>query len=184
MQYHNYYVTSPSFTPDGKKVTFLSSENNSQKYIYDLWSIDPATFEKIRLSDFDRVGFYTDSKYDWSMSGEEIYLDGKFDLNEPTDIYKFSLSAKTLTAVIQSPWNERTPALSPDNTKLAFISDRSGEDELWTYNFVSGTYVQITGESNYHFDSRYTNLQWLTNDQILITVFKNDKSTAVRIGVK
>jgi Tol biopolymer transport system component len=120
--------------------------------------------------------------YDWSASGEEVYLDGWF---EPGNhgIYKFNLSTKILTPIIQSDWHDRDPSRSPDETKIAFISDRSGEYELWIYDMTDSKYIQVTGEASYHFDSRYTSLQWLSNEEMLITIFEDSKSKAVKIKV-
>ena len=179
--YNNYYVSNPSFTPEGD-IAFLSSENNAAKEAYELWKINPETKEKTLLSDFERIGFNMNYGYDWSASGEEVYLDGWF---EPGNhgIYKFNLSTKILTPIIQSGWHDRDPSRSPDETKIAFISDRSGEYELWIYDMTDSKYIQVTGEASYHFDSRYTSLQWLSNEEMLITIFEDSKSKAVKIKV-
>jgi Tol biopolymer transport system component len=172
----------PVFTPDGEKVSFLSSENNSRKEIYDLWTIDLATKEQTRIMDFEEAGFYTYGRYDWAGSGEEVYLDGGYDLNYKHDIYKVNIATGMITPVIQSRWHDRNPALSPDHKKIAFISDRTGTDELWVYDQINVKYSQVTG-SIHDFDSRYTNLQWLNDEQILITVFDGEKSIAVNVNV-
>jgi Tol biopolymer transport system component len=182
--YNNYYVMNPTFTPDGEKVAFLSSENNPEKNIYDLWTINPVTGEKIRITNFEDAGFYMEGSYSFSKSGEELYLDGRHDLSKyKTAIYKLNTSTKIFSPVIETIWNDRVPSLSPDNTKLAFISDRTGKDELWIFDLVNSEYQQITGGPPYQFDSRYTNLEWANNDQMLITVFEDTKSVAVKIGV-
>lgn len=183
IKYTDYYVCNPSFSPDASKIAFLSSEGNSEKYIYDLWTINPATGEKTRLSNFGAIGFYTQSWYEWSSSGDYVYLDGRMSLSGREDIFKFDIATKSLTPVIQSAWKEATPSLSPDQTKIAFISDRSGEDELWLYDLQNGKYVQITGEGTYTFDSRYTYLTWLDNHQMLITIYKNDQWIPATINI-
>jgi Tol biopolymer transport system component len=184
INYTDYYVSNPSFSPDGSRVAFLSSEGNSEKYIYDLWTIIPGTGEKTRLSNFDAAGFYTQSSYDWSASGSSVYLQGRFNITDRDDIFKFDIATKTLSPVIQSAWNEASPSLSPDQTKIAFVSDRTGENELWLYDLQSETYVQITGEKSYDFDSRYTNLTWLDNNQMLITIYKNGQWFPATINVE
>ena len=181
--YDNYYVINPTFSPAGEIITFLSSKDNSDIYTYDLWKINTVTKEQTKITNFEAIGFITDSQYEWAISGEEIYLEGRYIRSNTNDIYKMNLSTKLLSPVIESCWDERTPSLSPDNTKIAFISDRTGKDELWIYHLVKSKYCQVTGEPSYDFDSRYTNLQWLNNDQILITVFKDTKSIAVKINV-
>jgi len=183
IQYDDYYVINPTFKPDGETITFFSSKGNSDIYTYDLWKINPVTKEQTKITNFEAIGFITDSKYEWIASGEEIYLEGRYIKSNKNDIYKFNISTKLLIPVIKSCWEERTPFPSPDNTKIAFISDRTGNDELWIYELVNSKYKQVTGESSYDFDSRYSYIQWLNNDQILITVFKDIKSIAVKINV-
>jgi hypothetical protein len=180
--YNDYYVSSPTFTPAGE-IAFLSSENNSAKEIYDLWKISLETKEKTVLSDFESLGFNVNYNYGWSSAGDEVYLGGWYNTSYVHGIYRFNLSTKLLTPIIQSDWYDRAPSLSPDETKIAFISSRSGEDELWIYDLTNSKFIQVTGEASYHFDSRYTNLQWLSNDEMLITIFEDSTSLAVKIRV-
>ncbi len=182
--YHNYYIANPTFTPDGSKVAFLSNENNSEKYINDLWTLDLTTKEKNNVSNFEDIGFHTESKYDWANSGDEVYLGGRYYLNNDRyNIYKFNIVNNTLTRVIESQWDDWSPSLSPDNTKIAFISGRTGRSELWIYDLTTFTFSQVTGGSSYSFESRSTNLQWLSNSEMLITLYDDSKSIAVKIRV-
>lgn len=185
IDYVNYYVMSPSFSPDGKKINFLSSENNAEKYIYDLWEIDLSTNEKKKITNFDEREFSINNKYEWSASGEELYLEGSYKpvAYNSTNIYKMNLATQAPLAVIESRWNESTPSLSPNNTKIAFVSNRSGRDELWLYNTETLKYSQVTGSGAYTFDSRYTNLQWLNENEIVVTVFEKEVSVAVKISL-
>lgn len=180
--YHDYYIQNPAFTPDGQRVTYLSSEGNSGKSRYDLWSLDPDTSEKVKLTHFEDVGFHIDYFYAFANSGEEAYVDGTYDVQHQHSIFKINLATQSISPVIESQWNDIAPSLSPDNSKIAFISDRSGRNELWTYDLQTSGYRQITG-SQYVFDARYSNLQWVDNDQMLITVFDGENSIPVTIGI-
>jgi hypothetical protein len=80
-------------------------------------------------------------------------------------------------------WAEWSPALSPDETKIAFISLRTHDDEIWLYDMVNNSYRQLTGDQAFNFDSRYSNIEWLGNNQILITAFEDTKSVAVKLIV-
>ncbi len=180
--YNNYYISSPTHIPDGSKIAFLSSENNSEKHIYNIWTIDPVTKVKLKITNFESVGFYTDSKFDWTASGEEIYLNGRYD-NFNNDIYKMNILTQSLIPVIESHWSEKTPSLSPDNSKIIFVSDRTGNNEIWLFDLISLKYKQITGGSAYYFNSRNSNLEWINNEQVLITVFDGSKTIAVKINL-
>jgi hypothetical protein len=183
IQYDDYTVINPTIIPGDDDIAFLSSKGNSNRNTYDLWRINAVTKEQKRITNFETMGFYTAGIYDWASTGEEIYLDGSYKGSSEHNIYKLNATTKLLSPVIESQWDARTPSLSPDNTKIAFVSGRTGKDELWIYDMVKLKYSQATGSPSYYFDSRYTNIQWLSNDQILITVFKQTKSIAVKINV-
>lgn len=44
--------------------------------------------------------------------------------------------------------SDHSPAISPNRAELAFVSDRSGEDQLWIKNMVDGTERQLTNFTN------------------------------------
>jgi len=47
------------------------------------------------------------------------------------DIMRYDLESRSLTPLVQTPFNERSPALSPDERWLAYASDRSGRFEVY-----------------------------------------------------
>lgn len=184
IDYSKYYVSSPVFKPGGEEISFLSSENSSSVYNYNVWTVSLTSRQKTKISDLESLGFRTEGPLTWSSNGEEIYLDGYYkSRNTVRNIYKLKISTGELTPVIESRWNDRVPSISPDNSKIAFSSDRTGKNELWIYNLNTKKYGQITGGSIYYFDSRYTNIQWLNNSEILLTLFKGLSSMAAKIKV-
>jgi Tol biopolymer transport system component len=50
------------------------------------------------------------------------------------DIYKIPAAGGEAEAILDGPAYQRTPTFSPDGRRLAFISDRSGSDNVWTAN--------------------------------------------------
>lgn len=178
----SYLVSSPVFTPDGNKITYLSTEGNADDLIYDLWSIDIETQEKIKLSDFGTVNFITNHPFAWSKSGEEIFVSGGYNVYG-TGIHKFNVSTKVLTPVIVSKWGDKYPVISPDGNTIAFVSYRSGEDELWTYDLSTSKYRQITGESGDNFRSPYSEIQWLDEDRVLTSVSRDNQIHLVTLRV-
>jgi hypothetical protein len=184
IDYDKYYVSSPVFSNNGELISFLSSENSSSKYNYNLWTIDPVTKVKSRISNFEAIGLTIGGSYTWSSNGEFIYLSGYFNSgNSRNAIYKFNVLTRELSRVLSSGWSDSSPSVSPDNSRIAFISSRTGDNEIWVYNFVSAKYSQITGNPGYNFDSRYSNVQWLSNNEILITAYKDNTSKALKIHI-
>lgn len=185
IDYDKYYVSTPVFSSKGNFISYLSSENSSSKYIYNLWTIDPVTKVKSKISNFEAIGLTIGGTYTWSSNEETIYLSGYFNSgNSRNAIYKFNISNGELSRVLSSEWSDSSPSVSPDNTKIAFISSRTGDSEIWLYNLVSAKYSQLTGNSAYNFDSRYSNVQWVGNNEILITAYKDNTSKALRILIE
>ncbi|MBK5256761.1 MAG: gamma-glutamyltransferase, partial [Vicinamibacteria bacterium] len=51
--------------------------------------------------------------------------------DEDADIYAVALKGGASTQVTKNPAREMSPAISPDGAQLAFVSNRSGSDEIW-----------------------------------------------------
>ena len=52
--------------------------------------------------------------------------------------------------VFDSTQNEAYPAYTPDTNQVAFVSDRSGDEQLWIGNLISGSAYQLTQHSSLH----------------------------------
>jgi Tol biopolymer transport system component len=48
-----------------------------------------------------------------------------------TDIMRYDLADKKLTAIVQTPFDERSPMLSPDERWIAYVSNRSGHSQVY-----------------------------------------------------
>ena len=55
---------------------------------------------------------------------------------EGADIYRYSLSDKKVLPVAAGPGNQLHPAVSPDGTRLAFVSDHLGASSLYIANLL------------------------------------------------
>lgn len=85
--------------------------------------------------------------------------------NVDRDIFMINPDGTGLTPIIQWVGSvERTPHVSPDGTKLAFISNKTGADQIWVANIDGSNSYRVThatlGEN--------WNLSWHPNSQYLI----------------
>lgn len=113
----------PVWSPDGKRVLFNSLR--SPPGLYDVSADLSGTSELLH------------------PRGEHILVPGSFsadgrvlaytELNSRTlgDLWTLSLADGSVTPLLQSPANERSPAFSPDGRWLAFASDESGIDQVY-----------------------------------------------------
>lgn len=76
------------------------------------------------------------------------------------DILSISVNGGEEKIVISSQWNDFAPALSPDGNRLAFISDRSGVDAIWMWNFETNRMRQLTGSSSIELAKEGQKLDW------------------------
>ncbi len=185
IDYNDYYAMAPLFTSDAEKIIYLSSEDNEAANMYDLWEIDLETYTTTRLTTYNNNSdFYFQGTLSLSPDDTEVYFDVINADTEQYDIYKYNMNTELAEPFISSGWRDFDPSLSPDGTKLAFVSTRSGTDEIWLYDITGDAYKQITGGPGYGFDSRYSYIQWLGNSEILVSLYQNNKIKIYRIDVE
>jgi TolB protein len=124
--------TSPSFSPDGRKMAFVSDRSGSPQ----VWIRDMASGEEHRLT---YNGDYNVSPA-WSPTGEWIAYAAQAGNN--FDIYLINPEGTFTTPLVTHPRTDEDPAWSPDGRKLAFSSNRRGRKEIYRVD-VDGTHVTL-----------------------------------------
>jgi tricorn protease len=154
-------VQFPAISPDGKRIVY---END-----FDLWTLDVPSGQARRLT----VALALDPKendvvtltaagraegFAVSPSGDYLAVDYHGEIVVvPTES---GIGEKL--QVTSTPWRERLQTYSPDGRKLAYISDESGEDEVWIFDIPSGTRRKLTTHESVKAD-----LTWSPNSQKL-----------------
>jgi TolB protein len=112
----------PAISPDGKWLAYASNQNS----YWDLYLLELASGNVIRMTDTPEY----DAAPSWSPDGAflsyESYQKGLLGLfirsvKDPTKVYALTQDTATNTS----------PAWSPLGRQIAFISNRSGEPEVW-----------------------------------------------------
>ena len=156
-------------------------------YIYNFWSIDLETKEETKLSNFEGLGFFINGEYSWTTSDKKIVVGGFLNLeNYGENICKYNIRSKKAEVIIGSQWRDSRPAVSPDESKIVLVSDRSGlfSEDIWLYNTANSQYKRLTGSGpQQRFYSPSSNLLWLDISHLLISLFNpdNGKSEAYTI---
>jgi tricorn protease len=154
-------VQFPAISPDGKKMIY---ENN-----FELWTLDVPGGQPRKLS----IRIATDAKetdmmvmtatnradgFAPSPTGDYIAVDAHGEIM----IVPSEAGVGEMMQVTSSAWRDKLPLWSPDGRKLAFVSDESGEEEVWVLDRATGTKRKMTTH-----ESEKTNLTWSPNSQKL-----------------
>jgi len=151
----------PSISPDGKKIIFQND--------FDLWTLDlpNGTPKKVTIplafdpKDSALDVITSDSRADGfgpSPSGDYVAVDFHGDIQ----IVPSEQGIGEKTPVATTPWRENNERYSPDGRKIAYISDESGDQEVWLYDLAAGTRQRLTSQQ-----SEKANIVWSPDSQKL-----------------
>ena len=166
------YTYNPSFSPSDGRLLYQSNKNRPDINSTNIWLMDLRTFNTELIIDLSKTNFVDISRPVW-MDENDFIFQGT-NSNTRTSIYKSSILTKKIEPLITSGWNDYNAAISPNADQIAFISDRSGSEQLWLYNLQTKEYKQLTGyDENDYFDGNWTKINWMDNNQLLFSFGDN-----------
>ena len=166
------YTYNPSFSPSNGKLLYQSNKNRPDINSTNIWLMDLRTFNTELIIDLSKTNFVDISRPVW-MDENDFIFQGT-NSNTRTSIYKSSILTKKIEPLITSGWNDYNAAISPNADKIAFISERSGSEQLWLYSLQTKEYKQLTGyDENDYFDGNWTKINWMDNNQLLFSFGDN-----------
>jgi Tol biopolymer transport system component len=110
----------------------------------------------------DRTARFTADRGTWMSV--DVSPDGRmlvFDLLG--DLYMMPVSGGTATRLTSGMSHDMQPRFSPDGREIVFVSDRSGDENLWLYSLESGQARQFTRGWN----SSYLSPVWTPDGQYI-----------------
>ncbi|MBC86380.1 MAG: translocation protein TolB [Bdellovibrionaceae bacterium] len=140
---------SPTWSTDGKRVAYTSwaYHPKAKTRNADLFIQDARPGAKPELVSYKKG---INSGAEFHPNGTDLYLTISREGN--ADIYKKNLSSGTVTPITNGPAGAMNvePAISPDGTKMAFSSDRSGRPMLYVMNLATKSVRKVTKAGHYN----------------------------------
>ncbi len=131
----------PVWSPDGSRIAFLSTRNgNAQVYV-----MDADGSNQTRLTE----ALIAESMLSWSPDGTRLAF-SSYSGGGGNDIYIMNISDRMdafgqgATRLTTDMASDRDPAWSPDGVHIAFISDRTGEDDVHLMGADGNSQTPIT----------------------------------------
>ncbi len=168
----------PSISADGKTIVY---EEN-----FGLWKLDTASGKstEIRLSIASDV---KDNEVEWRAMASEaesfsLSPSGKrAAISTHGEIFSIATDRGEVQRVTETSWREQSPHWSPDGQRIAFISDRSGREEIWIADERGRHLKQVTevdcDKASMLWASDAKSILWTGSDHQLRRVFIEDGKT-------
>ena len=133
-------LMSPSWSPDGKKIAYVSFERKSAAiYVQTL-----ATGERVRVAEFPGIN----GAPAWSPDGTRLAL--TLSKDGSPDIFILNLSTHSLTKLTRSFAIDTEPSWSPDGNTIVFTSDRGGKPQIYIVSSHGGDEKRLTFSGSYN----------------------------------
>lgn len=166
----------PVFSKNGEFILFESPSNSNVDYPgyipSNIWMLNTNTSETTQITDISSLNLKKAGRPNW-IDNDRFLFNGT-GVDYKSQIYESSITTKQVTQKIVSDWNDYCPSISPDNKNIAFISDRSGSNQIWLYSVETGSLKQLTGFASLGDVDRWWNrIEWMDNSNILFTLNDN-----------
>jgi hypothetical protein len=160
------YYYNPTFSLSGDKILYQSNKNRPDLNSTNIWMMDLNTLNISKIIDLSTNSFINVTRPNWINESDFIFQGTKS--NNITSIYKSSIVTKKVEPVIESQWNDYCAVISPNADQIAFISDRSSNEQLWLFNLQTKEYKQLTGyDSTDFFLDVWSKINWIDNSHYI-----------------
>ena len=176
LTYNLFNNTGASWGPKGENIIFSAQTGEGSKVFFQ--GIRPLRLKSKEIF-FDRG---RGSSASWGSNGK-IYL-AKYTGDKNTDIYEYSVgsgpSLETPRELTKHSAIETEPVLSPDGKKLAYVSDRTGQPQVYLMDLSSKKVTRISRKGGYN-----TSPAWSPDSSMVAFTSqkRGSKSTIYRVRI-
>lgn len=134
----------PSWSPEGTLIAFISDRSGNR----DIWTVRP---DGTGLRQVTTTPDIQEAHVDWSPDGTRVGYDACRSATFPCpgttpdyEILTADPDGTNRTVITDVPGIDNNPAWSPDGTKIAFRSDRTGFTQIWVMDADGANPTQVT----------------------------------------
>ncbi len=185
----DYFDINPDFSPDGNWIVYSSDEG--QHGIFNFWKIYKDGSRKTKLTNNLNltslsIGNVALGRPFWTSDGNSVFFNMLSEDNSHNGIFRLDLQNGSIDPIINSRWKDICPSSSPDNSKIAFVSNRSGNNQIWIYNLSTKLFRQITGSKGPYLNTDWGKIEWINDHKLLYSGYSytDSKETILTIDLK
>jgi Tol biopolymer transport system component len=167
-----FFDYAPVFSNNGDLILYQSSKNSPTTYSTNIWMINLKTSETSQITDIVDLNLRDAGRP--NLVDNEKFLFHGIGQDYKSQIYESSVTTMQVIPKIVSNWNDYCPSKSPDNKNIAFISDRSGSNQIWLYSNIDKSLRQLSGFSgDEDIMEEWNRIEWMDNFNILFSISDN-----------
>jgi TolB protein len=133
-------IMSPSWSPDGKRMAYVSFERRSAA----IYEQTLATGQRTKIAEFPGIN----GAPSWSPDGSKMAI--TLSKDGSPDIYVLNLVTRSLIKLTKSFAIDTEPTWSPDGSQIVFTSDRGGKPQLYITPSQGGQEKRLTFSGSYN----------------------------------
>lgn len=154
-------ILSATWSPDGRKIAYVSFEKDSRPAIY---MMDLVSGQRRQLTDYKGLN----SAPAFSPDGKQLAI--VLSKDGSPDIYILNLETNRLRRITRHYGIDTEPSWRPDGKAIAFTSDRGGKPQIYQKTLADLSTERLTFEGDYN-----ANASWLSDGSGLIMVHRRDE---------